>query len=82
MEGLTRYVDESVVGERALILFEVEPDPVFPTVFAGLHTETLSWSIKDVLKPWVWETVRSEPVAPMKHVTLQTKGFVSGSQVD
>ena len=51
MEGLTGYVDESVVGERALILFEVEPDPVLPTVFAGLHTETLSWSDKDVLKP-------------------------------
>ena len=73
MEVLTGYVDASVVGECALILFEVEPDPVFSTLFAGLHTETLSWSDKDVLKPWVWETVRSEPVAPMKHVTLKTK---------
>ena len=79
---MERDVDEFVINEAESILFEVEPDPVLPTVFAGLHTETLSWSDKDVLKPWVWETVRSEPVAPMKHVTLKTKDFESGSQVD
>ena len=79
---MNRYVDEFVVGERVLVLLKIKPDLSIPIVFAGWHTESSSWSGKDVHKPLVREVVRSETVAPMENVTLKTKHFKSDSKVD
>ena len=79
---MKRDVEEFVIGEIALVLLEIKPDLSIPAVFAGWHTVTISWSCKDVHKLLMREVVRSETVAPMKHLTLKTKYFESGSQVD
>ena len=82
VEGMNRYVDEFVFGECVLVLLEIKPDLSIPAVSAGWHTVSISWSCKDVHKSLIREVVCSKTVAPMKHITLKTKDFESGSQVD
>ena len=79
---MNRDMDEFLFGEIALVLLEIKPDLIIPTLFTGWHTESSSWSGKDVHTPLVREVVHSEMVSPMENVTLKTKDCEPGSKVN